>query len=68
VGSVLGIRLAAPTLLQDYPRAHPGSKVPLGWTLSKTAMKDLREQLGANGPEIRKARRWFSSALACKSP
>lgn len=50
-----------------YPRAHPGSKAPLGWTLSSSSMKDLRLQLQteANGLEIEKVREWFSSGLTC---
>jgi hypothetical protein len=50
-----------------YPRAHPGSKAPLGWTLSDASMDDLRRQLqtDANRLEIDKVREWFSSRLTC---
>jgi hypothetical protein len=50
-----------------YPRAHPGSKAPLGWTLSDASMDDLRRQLqtAANEVEIEKVRQWFSPALTC---
>jgi hypothetical protein len=51
-----------------YPRAHPGSKAPLGWTLSDASMDDLRRQLqtDANKLEIAKVREWFSPALTCR--
>jgi hypothetical protein len=51
-----------------YPRAHPGSKAPLGWTLSDASMEDLRVQLQteANRLEIEKVRKWFSTDLTCK--
>jgi hypothetical protein len=51
-----------------YPRAHPGSKAPLGWTLSSASMEDLRRQLqtDANRLEIEKVREWFSSGLTCR--
>lgn len=48
-----------------YPRAHPGSKAPLGWALSKTAREDLKRQLYANAKEIEKVRGWLSGDLAC---
>jgi len=51
-----------------YPRAHPGSKAPLGWTLSESSMDDLRRQLqtDANRLEIAKVREWFSAGLTCR--
>jgi hypothetical protein len=48
-----------------YPRAHPGSKAPLGWTLSRTAREDLDRQLSANRAEIAKVRDWFDGGLRC---
>ena len=48
-----------------YPRAHPGSKAPLGWTLSRTARQDLDGQLSANRAEIAKVRDWFNGSLRC---
>jgi hypothetical protein len=33
-----------------YPRAHPGTRAPLGWTLSETSMEDLQDQLDADPP------------------
>lgn len=48
-----------------YPRAHPGSKAPLGWTLSRTARQDLDRQLSANKAEIAKVRDWFNASLRC---
>jgi hypothetical protein len=48
-----------------YPHAHPGSKAPLGWTLSGTARRDLRRQLRTNHGEIAKVRRWFAGDLTC---
>ncbi|HEY7731339.1 MAG TPA: hypothetical protein VH950_10590 [Gaiellaceae bacterium] len=49
-----------------YPRAHPGAKAPLGWTLSKTARADLDYQLTVNTGEIRKVRSWLSGGLSCR--
>lgn len=48
-----------------YPRAHPGSKAPLGWTLSSTAREDLKRQLYRNAAEIKKVRGWLSGDLRC---
>ena len=48
-----------------YPRAHPGSKAPLGWTLSRTARRDLDRQLSVNSAEISKVRDWFNASLRC---
>jgi hypothetical protein len=48
-----------------YPRAHPGSKAPLGWTLSKSARDDLKRQLQRNAAEIKKVRSWLSGGLSC---
>lgn len=50
-----------------YPRAHPGTRAPLGWALSKASREDLQTELkGAqNYEEIRKVRRWFRGDLVC---
>lgn len=48
-----------------YPRAHPGSKAPLGWTLSQTAREDLKRQLYRNPKEIEKVRGWLNGELTC---
>jgi hypothetical protein len=47
------------------PRAHPGAKAPLGWTLSRTAREDLIRQLQVNTGEIHKVRSWFSDNVEC---
>ena len=72
-GNVVDASVAGTTLPFDrvahlYPREHPGSKAPLGWTLSRTSMEDLRRQLEspANTAEIGKVREWFSPGLTCK--
>jgi hypothetical protein len=49
-----------------YPRAHPGAKAPLGWTLSRTARDDLDYQLTVNTGEIRKVRSWLSGGISCR--
>lgn len=49
-----------------YPRAHPGARAPLGWSLSETAMAELRRQLSFNSGEIEKVRSWFSGGLSCR--
>lgn len=48
-----------------YPRAHPGSTAPLGWTLSSTARDELKGQLRRNPEEIKKVRRWLGDELTC---
>jgi hypothetical protein len=48
-----------------YPKAHPGTEAPLGWALSKTAMRDLRAQLeGENRTQIDTVRSWLTG-LRC---
>lgn len=50
-----------------YPRAHPGSAAPLGWTLSEAARADLRRELEeSNRSELAKVRRWFDLSLECE--
>jgi Patatin-like phospholipase len=52
-----------------YPRAHPGTRAPLGWALSKPAMDDLEKQLGgrSNSVEIERVHGWFKEdALSCQ--
>lgn len=50
-----------------FPRAHPGTAAPLGWTLSQASMDDLTNQLRerANANELGKIRRWFAADLTC---
>jgi hypothetical protein len=50
-----------------YPRAHPGTRAPLGWALSEASREDLWTELASdqNREEIRKARRWFRGDLVC---
>lgn len=50
-----------------YPRAHPGTRAPLGWSLSKRAMEDLEQQLDLrNAEEIARVHQWFAeSNLRC---
>src|SRR5262249_50771207 len=68
VKSVVGPDGPIDRVAHIYPRAHPGSKAPLGWTLSDASMDDLRRQLQteANQLEIKKVREWFSPALTCR--
>lgn len=48
-----------------YPRAHPGIRAPLGWTLSDAAREELEGQLGDNRAEIAKVRRWLADKQTC---
>jgi len=49
-----------------FPRAHPGTEAPLGWTLSKAAEDDLDTRLAAdNADELQKIRDWFAPNLVC---
>ena len=34
-----------------YPRVHPGTRAPLGWTLSETSIEDLKDQLADDLPD-----------------
>jgi hypothetical protein len=52
-----------------YPRAHPGTEPPLGWTMSNISRNDLVHQLSdaAVRNELAKARRWFApGVLKCR--
>jgi hypothetical protein len=51
-----------------YPRAHPGVRAPLGWTLSDAAQDELDDQLDNNKEEIRKVRSWLSNDTPCPKP
>lgn len=43
-----------------YPQAHPGTRAPLGWTLSSSSMADLQKQLRDNNRvEVLRIRSWF---------
>lgn len=51
-----------------YPRAHAGTKAPLGWALSEASMDDLRTQLVerlANTLELDEIQKWFDPQLRC---
>jgi hypothetical protein len=49
-----------------FPRAHPGTEAPLGWTLSRAAERDLDQRLGEdNVGELNKIRDWFAGDLSC---
>lgn len=50
-----------PTYLHVYPRLHPGTTAPLGWSLSRTAQADMGSQLSlaANQLAFCNARRWL---------
>jgi hypothetical protein len=52
-----------------YPRAHPGTRAPLGWALSRAARDDLATELRGpqNEPEIEKVRDWFGPNLTCQA-
>jgi hypothetical protein len=45
-----------------FPRAHPGTEAPLGWTLSESSRHDLRSQLANAGviAEVAKVRSWVA--------
>jgi Patatin-like phospholipase len=49
-----------------YPRAHPGTKAPLGWALSKPSMTSLDDQVGRAGQPLETIRRWFDPGLRCE--
>jgi hypothetical protein len=45
-----------------YPRSHPGTEAPLGWTMSDIAQSDLQSQLDNDfvRAELARARRFFA--------
>jgi hypothetical protein len=51
-----------------YPRAHPGTKAPLGWALSEATQDDLTRQLAANAAAMATIRdRWLGDGeLGCE--
>jgi hypothetical protein len=50
-----------------YPRSHPGTEAPLGWTLSSTSRTDLEQQLSNPGVanELKKAWKFFKPGRTC---
>lgn len=50
-----------------YPRAHPGTSAPLGWTLSETSMEDLDKQIDGSFNKAARATisSWFAEDLRC---
>jgi len=48
-------------------RAHPGVQAPLGWTLSRASIDDLRDQLdiAENAAALAEVRRWLDGDLVC---
>jgi hypothetical protein len=47
-----------------YPRSHPGSQAPLGWTLSAGSMDDLDRQMREqNASALDVIKSWFSGHL-----
>jgi hypothetical protein len=47
-------------------RAHPGSRAPLGWTLSAATLQDLARQLGQNQSDFARVQQWLSGTIACE--
>jgi hypothetical protein len=75
--AVLGERevRAGGTLLTNFwlrlaPRAHPGPRPPLGWTLSDGSFTDMRTELAAdyNARELETLAQLFSEDLTCSEP
>jgi hypothetical protein len=50
-----------------YPRSHPGTEAPLGWTLSAGSRGDLEDQIAGelNQHELDEARTWFDGGASC---
>ena len=52
-----------------YPRSHPGSQAPLGWTLSAGSMDALEQQMGdQNKTALEVVTSWFSGQLDPAGP
>jgi hypothetical protein len=72
LGEDVEVSAGETTVLSRYARittrAHPGVQAPLGWTLSDTAIADLRSQLSIeeNLEELAEIRLWFSDDLVCR--
>jgi hypothetical protein len=47
------------SVVQLYPRSHPGPLAPLGWTLSSWAQADLSSQLSENAGQLDRVQAWF---------
>lgn len=49
------------------PEAHPGVQAPLGWTMSPSAIEDLRSQMRQplNGLTLQEVRRWLAGGMTC---
>lgn len=49
-------------------RAHPGVQAPLGWTLSRASIDDLRDQLNIaeNVAALEEIRMWLDGDLVCR--
>lgn len=49
------------------PRAHPGTRAPLGWALSEASQRDLKDELRSrdNLAAMRRVRRWLRGGLRC---
>lgn len=49
-------------------KAHPGVQAPLGWTLSRASLDDLRSQLSIaeNRRELAEVARWLDGRLSCE--
>ena len=50
-------------------RTHPGVEAPLGWSLSRASIEDLRLQLqtAENTAELTEVFRWFNGTLECRT-
>ena len=62
-----GTRRSVERYAHVYPRAHPGTQAPLGWTLSRTSRADLAKQVAsaANRAELERVADWFRPSLRC---
>jgi hypothetical protein len=56
-----------PAYVRIAPSVQPGVEAPLGWTLSPSTVRDMREQLfsGTNAAAVDRVRRLLSGGLTC---
>jgi hypothetical protein len=72
-GSTLRIDRGGAPIGSRYARlvtkAHPGVQAPLGWTLSRASIDDLRDQLSIaeNRQELAEVAGWLDGNLTCEA-
>jgi hypothetical protein len=66
--TVPGVDDAVTSWFQIAPDPQPGLEPPLGWTLSRSTIADMRKQLGStsNQEQIQRLRKLLEVPLSCE--